>query len=206
MTFKITDIYNNDRPLSWSAISSFEYNPKQWYDRYVLKQPTIISPELEFGSYVDKRIQDDTAFLPEIIRYPVEQFEMRTVFNKVPLVGYADAYHPDIPALRDYKTGRKAWDQKRADETGQLTMYSFMLYLIHNINPKDLELYIDWMPTHYADKKIEFIQEGDIRTFKTKRSMSDVLTFGKRIQETLKEMEVYALREQSLLVDSYENW
>lgn len=215
-TFDLTTVYHKDRPLSWSAISSFEWKPSEWHARYVLKKEIEPSPELLFGSYVDKKIQKDPKFLPNLVRYPVEQHEMRTEIKvpktvdeetgkvispafTIPLVGYADAYRPELPALRDYKTGRKPWDKKRADETGQLTMYALMLYLEHKIRPEDVEFYIDWMPTHVHEGKIAFIKERDIRTFKTKRTMKQVLEFGQRIKDTWLAMEEYAARQADVV-------
>lgn len=194
--FDLTIIFNEKRPLSWSAIASFEWNPKQWYEKYVLKEYPEITPELKFGSWVDKKIQDDPTFLPLLVRYPEEQLKMSGVFNGVPLIGYADAWDVGKLCLRDYKTGRKPWDKKRADETGQLTLYAFMLYLEHKIKPEDLDLYIDWLPTHIKDGKICFIEEDHKilkpKTFRTKRTMHQVLTFGQRIKDTWVKMEDYA--------------
>lgn len=215
-TFDLTEVYNEGRPLSWSAISSFDWNPKRWHDKYVLKIEEPKSAELVFGSMVDKRIQEDPTFLPDLVRYPVMQHEMRAEFDGIPLIGFADTYRQCVLcnsteafidhdrdackgfSLRDYKTGRKAWDQKRADETGQLTMYTFMLYLMDKIKPEEVELYIDWLPTHIEEGQIQFIEEGDIRTFKTSRSMHDVLKFGQRIKTVWKAMEEYATKMDNL--------
>lgn len=206
MAFDLKDIYHKDRPMSWSAISSFEWNPNQWYRKYVLKELPEITPELEFGSYIDKRVQNEPDFLPGLVRYPVIQHEMRCVFNGIPLLGFSDTARlptkkakTRVPvAVRDYKTGRKPWTQKRADETGQLTLYTFMLYMMDKIKPEDIELYIDWMPTHYVDGKIAFIKEGDIHTFQTRRTMQQCLAFGQRIKDTWDAMQEYGERQAAL--------
>ncbi len=210
-----------NRPLSWSAISSFEWNKDQWWKKYVGKEVPEITPELAFGSMIDTRIQDDPKFLPRLVRYSILQHEMRTSIGKLPLIGIADTFQPcphcfagvskkkhtcEMMALRDFKTGRKAWDQKRADDTGQLTMYSFMLWQIEKIRPEDLELFIDWLPTHYVDGKIAFIQEGDIRTFKTKRTMQQVLEFGQRIIDTHAEMLDYCAHRPVLDTCNRDEW
>ncbi len=200
MTFDLTTVYNADRPLSWSGISSFQWNKKQWYDKYVRKILPEITPELEFGSMVDKKFQDNKKFLPKLVRYPVMQHEMRVEWDGIPLLGYSDQYDPSIPAIRDLKTGRKPWDAKRARDTGQLTMYLFMLWLMDkSIKPEKFELYIDWAPTHIEDGKVAFVKEGDIRTFKTSRTMRDILLFGSLIKETWAEMEEYCARQQSVV-------
>lgn len=191
--------------MSWSAISSFEWSKEQWYQSYYLGIRTG-SKEMDFGRKIDKEIERNPKFLPQIIRYKVMQNWMETVFNGLPVVGAGDTFRPEKktarthtkPALRDYKTGKKAWDQKRADETGQLTMYAFLLNLMYDIHPDDLELYIDWMPTQETnDFKIIFRdQPMVVQTFKTKRTMRDLLEFGQRINKTWKEMNEYVLSRQ----------
>lgn len=198
--YKVT----KDRPMSWSSISSFEWNKDQWYRRYILKELSEITPELKFGSFVDKKIESDPNYLPAIIRYPVMQYKMISEWGDIPLVGIADTYRPRpnrlvkvTPAIRDYKTGRKPWDRTRANETGQLTMYCLLLWQLHRIRPEEVELWIDWMPTHYVDREIQFIKEGEVRSFKTSRTMGDVLEFGQRIEDTYRSMIEYVARRAS---------
>lgn len=208
MAFELTSIYNERRPLSWSALSLFEWNKKMWYDKYVSGEASIMTPELEFGSYIDKKIQFDESFLPKLIRYPILQHKMRIDWDGIPLVGYADTYRPKDGrrhlALRDYKTGKaaKPWTQQRADEHGQLTMYLFMIWLEDkSINIERSELYIDWLPTHIDQGKIALIEPVKIHSFKTHRSMRDLLAFGKRINNTWKEMQEYASAAEEGVVE-----
>ena len=181
------------RHVSWSAISSYEWSPEQWYNSYYLGIRTD-SKEMEFGRKVDKEIERNPKYLPQIVRYKIMQHRMDCVFNGLPLVGVSDTYKPTKRcALRDYKTGKKAWDQKRADETGQLTMYALLLNLIDGVKPEDLDLYIDWMPTKETnDFKIRFRDQPMVlQTFQTKRTMRDLLEFGQRINKRWKEMNEY---------------
>jgi hypothetical protein len=198
------------RPLSWSSISSFEWNKDQWWRKYIGGEIPEITPELKFGKEIDEKLQDDPTFLPQVVRYPVLQHEMRCTFADIPLIGIADAYRPPGkklgPALRDYKTGRKAWDQNRADDTGQLTMYCFMLYTIERIRPEDLELWIDWMPTRYIDKEIHFVEPVHVYSFRTRRNMHQVLDFGQRIVEVYADMLEYCKRRPVLDTHSYDQW
>ena len=213
MSFDLTTVYHKDRPLSWSAISSFEWNPRQWYEKYVLKILPEETEELKFGKMVDEKIQADPTFIPELVRFPILQHEMKIEWQGIPLIGYADAYLPPENgrriAVRDYKTGRKEWTQKRADETGQLTMYLFMLYLMdRKIDVAKADLYIDWLPTHYEDGKLAF-RDNPVKpiTFKTKRSMVDVLNFGRvRIPQAWKGMQEYAEREAKSVVHTREDF
>lgn len=200
------------RALSWSAISSFEWNRDQWWRKYVGKEIPEITPELEFGSMVDKRIQEDPTFLPKLERFPVMQHKMECVFNDIPLIGIADQFDPNPKHIRlaDDKTGRRIWDQKRADETGQLTMYSLELWLTQKIRPEDIDFEIRWFPTHYKDGKIAFIEEYHTKlqpvVIRTKRTMREVLAFGQRIIDTYTAMHEYAAHRPILDTCDYNQW
>lgn len=195
--------YLNKRPLSYSAMSSFSYDPAQWYSNYILGEKQS-SPQLTFGSMIDKKYQDDPTFLPHVIRYPILQHKMEAKLGKIPLIGFADAFDPDIPALRDLKTGKEpGWTQEKLDNPGidgplwgsggQWTFYTLLLYLTRKIKPEDLQLYVDWLPTQIGgDFSISLINDKDVHTFKTRRTMRQVLEFGVRIQTTVKAMELYA--------------
>lgn len=185
--------YLNKRPLSYSSINSFEYDKESWFENYILgiKQT---SREMAFGSEVDKKLETDPSYLPQIVRCPLLQHSLKASLSGIPLVGKPDALDLSNPMLRDYKTGKKKWDQKRADETEQLTMYLLLIFIVYKIPPERFECYIDWMPTmENADFSISFIEpiEENIRTFKTKRTMRDILVYGKKIKEIVKEMELF---------------
>lgn len=191
--FDILEFYKLRGGLSWSSISSFEWDPEQWYQSYI-KGIRQESKELTFGSFVDKKLQDDPDYLPSVERYPIMQYEMRIMFDGIPLVGYADGWDPEKKRLKDDKTGKKPWTKKRADETGQLTMYCFMIYLIEKIKPGDIKLFISWMPTvESGDFSIQFLDDPMVpKIFETSRTMLDILQFGQRIKTTLAAMESYA--------------
>lgn len=189
MSYKL----DKTRSLSWSAISSFEYDPEQWFQSYVLKIRQI-SKEMTFGSTVDTRLQEDRSYLPQVERYPISQHPMKAVFNGIPLVGIADGFDRERLRLKDDKTGKKPWDQARADETGQLTMYCLLLYLTEKIKPEDMSLFISWLPTiESGDFSIQFRDKPVVPIiFETKRTTRDIIEFGARIKKTLKAMELYA--------------
>jgi len=148
---------------------------------------------MEYGSLIDRKIQDDPTFLPNVPRYPAMQHAMKTTFSGIKLVGIADGYDPVKKQLADFKTGKKKWDQARADETGQLSMYCLLLYLIDKIKPEDMELLIHWIPTkEVGDFSIDMVDPNVIYTFKTKRTMKDIRDFGARIKRVRNEMIAYA--------------
>lgn len=188
------------RAMSWSMMSSFDYDPEQWYRTYVLNEKQE-SKEMTFGSWVDKKIQDDPTFLPSLTRYEKMQYKMKVMFSGIPLVGIPDGLNfTGVKKLADYKTGKKKWDKKRADETGQLTFYLLLLYITHKIKPEEFELYIHWLPTKdNGDFTITFVDDIDknIKTIATKRTMVDLLKFGERIKETVDKMDAYLLAKST---------
>lgn len=183
------------RPLSWSAISSFEYDPEQWYKKYYLNIEQATSKEMEFGKKIGKMLETDPTFLPMIKRHSKMEHPFKCMFGKIELVGFADTFCDlTFKKLDEFKTGKKAWDQKRADTHGQLDMYLLMNFIINKIKPEDVELVLVWMPTQdNADFSISFVEpiEKNIRMFKTKRTMMHILKFGERINSVRKQMENY---------------
>ena len=152
------------------------------------------SKEMDYGKLIDKKIQDDPAFLPHLPRYEKMQYKMLMKMGEIELVGIPDGVDFKNKKLADYKTGKKEWDIKRAKETGQLKFYLLLLYLVHKIKPEEFDCYIHWLPTkETGDFKIEMIEENNIKTFKVKHTMVDILNFASYIKQTHKEMSLFAL-------------
>ncbi len=187
-------LFDRERAVSWSQLSSWEWSKEQWYKTYILGIRTS-SPELEFGSMVDKRIQTDKSFLPTLKRYPLEQHKMTAKLGDIPLVGLPDGLDLDNPELGDYKTGRNPWTHKKAEETGQLTMYLLLLFLTEKLKPERFKCAIHWLPTMKDEKGIITFRDDPVEpvTFETSRTMSDILNFSAYIKKTVKDMESYAL-------------
>ncbi len=201
------DIYEflKTRPFSYSAMNCFcdpqWGSPEKWYESYILNKRQS-SPQLEFGTYVDKKIQNDPKFLPSLPRYEHMQYKLKVVFNKrIPLVGLPDGLNlTEKKELADYKTAgeNSLWDQKKADTTEQITFYLLLLYITHKIKPEDFTCYIHCLPTRKEESgdfitKISLIEPADknIMTFKTKRTMSDLAKLGAKINKVVAEMEEY---------------
>ena len=183
----------NKRPLSYSSINSFEYNKERWYETYILGKRQS-SRQLTFGSKIDLMLQNDPNFLPQIPRDGLLQHEMVVSFNGIKLIGKPDFINLEKYILRDFKTGVVKWDKKRADETDQLTMYLFIVYIKYKIPPENFKCYIDWMPTEESgDFEIRFVEpiEQNIQQIETSRTMQDIAKFGVKIKKIIKEMEKY---------------
>lgn len=192
-----TPIFSVDRPLSWSALSSFEYDPAQWHRKYVLGYPSPDTPYTLFGKTVGERLATDPLFLPQVPRHSIFEHPLRATIADLPIIGYIDSYEPPsdsaTPAFAEYKTGKKMWNQKRVDEHGQITMYYLMLYLTENIAPDELECALHWLPTKdTGDFSVSLIDEKRVESFHTTRTLRELLEFGTYIHKKHKEMLAYA--------------
>lgn len=192
-------VITEDRPLSWSNVNSFEYDARQWYDNYILGIRQT-SPEMTFGSMVDKRLQDDPEYLPHVPRYPLMQHKMRANIGDLPLIGVPDGLDFENRILSDYKTGKKAWDQKRTNDTGQLKFYLLLIYLTEKIRPGEFKCLIHWLPTAYqSDFTIGFRNPNDpeLFTFATSHTLPDILHFANYLKDTYALMQRYVKQRQS---------
>lgn len=181
----------NKRPLSYSCLNSFEYNKETWYRTYILNQRQQ-SREMDFGKMIDERFQNDLSFIPEIPRYPLLQHEMKATFDSIPLIGKPDNLYLDKFLLRDLKTGKWDWTTEKADNTKQFDMYLLLIYLVYKIKPDKFTCFIDWLPTRDSGNfEISFIEPVKVQSFKTKRTMGDILRYGAYIKNTIKLMQEF---------------
>lgn len=182
--------FDKNRPLSWSAISSFEYDREEWYAKYVLGKKQNATAAMTFGKEVAEAIEAGNPPAKLTVLRDVEH-ELHTVFDGIPLIGFIDTYEPG-KRVGEYKTGKRPWTQKRVDEHHQLTMYLLCLFLRDKIHPEKLEVFLEWMPTREnGDFSVSIIDPNKVHHFKTKRTMTDILRFGSHIKKVYKEMEEY---------------
>lgn len=194
------------RPLSWSALSSFEYDPEQWYKRYILNEKMPETIEMIFGKVLANSIENGKPLVPVTIIHPEKivkgenvEHPFKVVFNGIPLIGFVDTFcHRTFRKLGEFKSGKKPWDQKRVDEHGQIDMYLLQNFITNKVPPGDVECFLEWVPTEETgDFKIQFVKPINIHHFKTKRTMVDILNFGARINSTVEAMQRY-VDEKSL--------
>jgi hypothetical protein len=194
--------FDKTRALSWSAISSFEYDPEQWYRKYVLLQPDPENEEMRFGKRFADSCEKRKPLAPVTLLSKMEQ-KFEVVFCGIKLIGYADTFDDvTFKALGEYKTGVKEWDQRRVDEHGQITLYCLFNYVTKKIKPEDMDLFLQWIPTRKISQEngdfsrseytIDFVRPIKVHTFRTRRNMKDVVEFGAKIKRVYKEMEMYA--------------
>ena len=172
-----------ERQFSWSQLSSWEYDHEQWFNRYVLKEEQYTSAEMEFGKTIGDKVAKDPKYLPFIKRLDTSEHPFKVMFGKIPLVGYGDFFCSKTRRkLQELKTGVKEWNQKRADEHGQIDMYLLMHFITEKIKPEKMECELIWLPTKRVEGgdfhvKITLVEpvKKHYKVFKTKRTMADIL-------------------------------
>lgn len=194
-----------DRPLSWSNLSSWEWDKKEWAKKYLDGIEQVPGPELIWGKFLADSIENGTCEVPGLLDMleSTKEFEFKCKLGKIELIGYADAFcDKTFKILHEVKSGVKLFDQKRVDDMGQITMYLLMNFIINKVKPEDVDVTIFWVPTEKNemdngdfsghDYNIKFIEPIVVRKFKTKRTLQDIIQFGAYIKKTHKEMLSFA--------------
>ena len=181
-----------ERPLSWSAISSWEYSKEQWALKYIDGKKEPANPAMLFGKAIGEELAKNPKFLPSVPRYSVFEHKLEANIGNINLIGFLDTYEPN-KAFREYKThGTTPWTQDRVNSHEQIDMYCLLLYLTEKIKPSDISIHLDAIPVQNKnDFSMEVNNDLPILTFETKRTMADILRFGAYIKGVVKEMESY---------------
>lgn len=172
-----------ERPYSWSQHSSFKFDKMQWLERYIIGKKSPPNLVMEFGSVFGKSVENGEPMMP-VDTLSHFEYKLECELDGFQLIGYIDSYEPHTK-LREYKTGQALWTQKKADDHGQLTMYALMLNMIHQVRPEDIEMWLQWVPTcEQEDETWGFAPDAEVHTFKTKRTMRDIMKFTTEIKES----------------------
>lgn len=169
--------------LSWSQIDLWQRNRERYVAKYFSGQDTEIrNSGLAFGKEVSEALEngeakdvETEALLSLLPHYEAREYEARatllTAAGSVELFGKIDTFGEKPLRFREYKTGRVAWTQGRADKHGQIRHYATMLYLAHGRMPT--EAWLDWAETE--ERAGEVTLTGKIRSFKVAIGMGTIL-------------------------------
>lgn len=159
------------------------------------------TPEMEFGKAMATSIEDGTCRVPGLLSMlqPKKEHQMKAVLGKgksaLSLVGYNDAFNEvTLRVLDEVKTGRRKWDQRRADAHGQFDFYLLMNWINDRVRPEEVLCTLYWIPTDKdEDGRVRIVDEdAPPVVIRTRRTLSQVLAFGTLIQNTVDGMEAYA--------------
>lgn len=208
--------------VSFSSMTTFEMSPAKWAEKYLENKRERISRNIALGKKVADHLEADTETgdpmidmilfrLPkfEIMDKPIEMVGGVEVVDphtgkthsvpflqdgkeKIPLLAKPDSSRKDYSGLKEYKTSTGKWKQKQVDESGQITFYATAAYLATGKIPEDIEL-CQALTAYDEDRRLYLT--GDIFSFKTKRTMVDILKMRGRIKRYWKESLAYAESE-----------
>jgi hypothetical protein len=174
---------NKQRAFSWSQIASWEYDPEQWFERYVIGKKQEESSAMAFGKLIGEQYPYEPTF--------VREYKIQSRLGDIRLIGYIDAFDLKNQKLIELKTGRN-WDLKKAQNHGQLDLYCAMLFAQHKIHPADLDIKLVWLATEEdGDFSTKFIKDMKPVIFPIKKSMVDVLNMLARVKRTYAQMLQY---------------
>lgn len=113
---------------------------------------------------------------------------LKTKDGDIPIVSHPDMFDSKTFAIREIKTGRIKWTQKKADKWFQLKFYAMLIFIIHGKKPPTLHL--DWMET-FADSSAngQIKPTGRVETFEVKSTMSDIINTMATVSRVAKEIE-----------------
>lgn len=182
------------RPLSWSSLSSWEYDKDKWACKYLENIVEPSNPVMDFGKFVGTKLATDPKFLPDVPRLPVFEYGINYTFSGIPLVGFLDAYDSKIPAFYEYKTSgnKKRWTKETVKQHGQLDMYAMLLYMSLKIKPEDLTIKLVYIPVIEDGSFALNIGKEKVQVFEVKKTMADILKFASELKRTYKDMEIFA--------------
>ena len=172
--------------LSWSQLSLWERSPELYRRIYLegIKQPenqyirlgSALADRLETGIETnDEMIEHLALFMP---KYPKVEFEIKANWEGISVLGKLDGFDKGHRIIGEYKTG-KSWSQSMVNKSDQLTFYALLVWLKYGKLPSEIRLH--WAKTEIdEDGKLRI--NGEIKTFKTIRTLSDIILLRGRLK------------------------
>jgi hypothetical protein len=192
----------NSRPLSWSSLSSWEYDKDQWAKKYLDGIETPPTKEMIYGNIIGGKLSNDPTFLPEVPRYKIFEKKLEAIVGKkkIKIIGFIDSFCPDTKNFYEYKTSsnKNRWTNKKAQEHGQILFYMLLIWINYGVPPEKLKSSLHYIPVEENGSFEMQLSTDSIKHFDTNHNTIELLKFGVFIQKKYKEMEKFALDYKSI--------
>lgn len=190
--------------LSFSQMTLVEMSPERYVDQYIHNKKQFVNKNMLYGTKLAEGLENDEATgdpLLDIMMSRIPKFELMDIPFEVDLkdgnrvirlLAKPDTSKADYSAFKEYKTSVRAWTQRMADKSNQVTFYATCMYLKTGKIPADIELVC--VPTQYTyDGGLE--PTGEMLVFKTTRTMADIIKMTTRMKKAWKKIEELTERE-----------
>lgn len=193
--------------LSWTQLTLWEKNPRQYERIYFYGEEPPKSMYMTFGSEVADDAENGTSeresvkalnmILPtyKVAEHKIDA-EIKTPKGILRLHGRLDQYDPKPLRFRERKTGTVPWTQAKVARHGQIDYYYMLVYLSKGKLPT--EAWLDWAQTE-VDEYGTLQLTGHHAEFNASRTMTDVLRMIARAQKAALEIsEAYEAKLMAL--------
>jgi len=190
MIYKI----NSKRPLSWSQISSFEYDKNEWFKKYVLGEKQDSNTTMDFGKRIGERLASDPLFLPEVPRYEIFEKKFTARIGKLNLIAFLDSFQRNPMAILEYKTSSNInrWTQESAEEHGQILFYLACCWLVYGVPAEYVKCNLIYIPVkENGSFDLEIDKTTKIQNFEVRHTSKEVLKFLNYILKTVDRMKEF---------------
>lgn len=191
--------------LSYSSMTLFEKSPEGWADYYLYDQKQRITRNMKLGSDMATGLETGEASgdpLLDLMIARLPKFELmdKPLFaylkdgkDEIRLLAKPDTAKPDYTAFKEYKTSTRKWTQKMVDESGQISYYATVIWLLTKKIPQDIELVC--VETAYDEEGKVYCTGNVWPPIKTKRSMADIIKTTARIRRNWAEIKSFCEKE-----------
>lgn len=192
--------YNNcmntrftNRPLSWSQLSSFQYNPADWYDTYVLGKRSAPNSLMLAGSRIGDAIGTDHSPVPDLVPPGDKEYPLNITIDGIKMVGYLDHYCPSTLVLNENKCSdtKGRWTQGKVDKHKQIDMYLLLLMHHDGMTPEQVECWLNFILLNHVGVGYTVPNPPVVKRFRTERTTKQVQTFLDEIKQTVELMHQY---------------
>ena len=193
--------------ISPSQISLWKSSKEKYRERYYQGKEGFTNEAMRFGSKVSKRIEtgeesDDELVellikggaltIYEKVEYPLTWFTP----NGVKVYGKLDTATADYKRIREYKTGKHPWTQRKANSHMQTQIYIAGVYTNCKFFPV---VHLDWIPTEEKNGRIGLANKP-IVPLQVEASISGVYETYREIEKVAEEIAADYTNYQNSLI------
>lgn len=196
--------------LSWTQYSLFKSNKAQYIAKYIDgEEYDLDNSGLRFGKTISELLdgtreaetESDHMVKIALTRYKESEYEVIAYLTSkrgtVKLLCRLDTFSSMDWMFREYKTGRVPWTMSKALKHGQITFYTLALYLI-DLKKEIPQSHLDWIETVEEDGQVRMT--GKIQSFKTTKSMVEVLEMANDIIKVACEIDALMRKKIALIL------